>query len=178
MVKCGFIADPVILDLVEADPTPRPTPDSPVLRELIERAIRVKVDVVVGDLTETGGSAADVGREVLNYGHTLAHAIERAERYTVRHGAAVSIGMVYVAELARLAGVLDDATADRHRTAFERVGLPTRWYGASVRRAARRHDGGQEGARQPAAVRRARRLGAPRVLDGPAGGDAARRRTP
>ncbi len=61
----------------------------------------------------------------------MAHAIERASDYAVRHGEAVAIGSVYVAELARLAGVLDDATADRHRAAFERVGLPTRWHGAT-----------------------------------------------
>ena len=100
------------------------------LRELVERAVRVKVDVVVDDLKETGGRDGHPGREVLNYGHTMAHAIERVSDYTVRHGEAVAIGAVYVAELARAAGVLDDATADRHRTAFERVGLPTRWYGA------------------------------------------------
>jgi 3-dehydroquinate synthase len=56
VIKCGFIADPVILDLVERDPQAAVTPGSPVLRELIERAIRVKIDVVVGDLRETGGS--------------------------------------------------------------------------------------------------------------------------
>ena len=55
VVKCGFIADPAILDLVESDPLAATEPGSAVLRELIERAIRVKVDVVVGDLRETGG---------------------------------------------------------------------------------------------------------------------------
>ena len=125
VVKCGFIRDPVILDLVESTDPAELTSDSQVLRELVERAIRVKIDVVVADLKETGD------REVLNYGHTMAHAIERASDYAVRHGEAVAIGSVYVAELARLAGVLDDATAERHRAAFERVGLPTRWYGAS-----------------------------------------------
>jgi 3-dehydroquinate synthase len=130
VVKCGFIADPEILDLVEADPLAAVAPDSPLLRELVERAIRVKVDVVVGDLRETGGSAGHPGREVLNYGHTLGHAIERAERYTFRHGAAVAIGMTFVAELARLAGRLDEATADRHRSVLELVGLPTTYRGA------------------------------------------------
>ena len=85
------------------------------LRELVERAIRVKIDVVVADLKETGGAGGHPGREVLNYGHTLAHAIERAEGYRMRHGDAVAIGCVYAAELAGLAGVLDDATVDRHR---------------------------------------------------------------
>ena len=131
VVKCGFIADPAILDLVEGDPEAAVTPGSDVLRELIERAIRVKVDVVVDDLKETTGATGRPGREALNYGHTLGHAIERAERYNFRHGAAVAIGMTFVAELARLAGRLDEATADRHRSVLELVGLPTSYRGAS-----------------------------------------------
>jgi 3-dehydroquinate synthase len=125
VVKCGFVADPVILDLVEGTDPEELVSTSPVLRELVERAIAVKVDVVVEDLRESGR------REILNYGHTMAHAIERASDYSVRHGEAVAIGSVYVAELARLAGVLDDVTADRHRATFGRVGLPTRWHGGS-----------------------------------------------
>ena len=130
VVKCGFIADPGILDLVERDPQAAVTPGSAVLRELVERAIRVKIDVVVADLKETGGSGGHPGREVLNYGHTLGHAIERAERYTFRHGAAVAIGMRFAAELARLAGRLDEPTADRHRSVLELVGLPISYSGA------------------------------------------------
>ncbi|WP_035840825.1 3-dehydroquinate synthase [Kitasatospora azatica] len=118
VIKCGFIADPVILDLVEADPEGAKTPAGPHTVELIQRAIQVKADVVSGDLKEAGR------REILNYGHTLAHAIERNERYKWRHGAAVSVGMVFAAELGRLAGRLDDATADRHRTVLASVGLP------------------------------------------------------
>ena len=118
VAKCGFIADPVILDLIEGDPAAAADPRSAVLRELVERAIRVKADVVGADLRESGL------REILNYGHTLAHAIEKNERYKWRHGAAVSVGMHFAAELGRLAGRLDDATADRHRTVLESVGLP------------------------------------------------------
>ncbi|WP_319461191.1 3-dehydroquinate synthase [Micromonospora sp. RTP1Z1] len=119
VVKCGFIADPVILDLVERDPAAALDPTGPVTRELIERAIRVKADVVSGDLRESGV------REVLNYGHTLAHAIEKVEGYRWRHGHAVSVGLVYAGALARLAGRLDAATAERHRTAMTALGLPT-----------------------------------------------------
>jgi 3-dehydroquinate synthase len=129
VVKCGFIADPEILGLVERDPLAAVAPGSELIRELIERAIRVKVDVVVDDLTETRGTGGHPGREVLNYGHTLGHAIERVERYQFRHGAAVAIGMVYVAELARLAGRLDETVADRHRSVLELVGLPTSYRG-------------------------------------------------
>lgn len=131
VVKCGFIADPRILELVEADPHEAMRVGSAVQRELVERAIRVKLDVVAGDFKESGGTGEHPGREALNYGHTLGHAIERAESYRYRHGAAVAIGMVYVAELARLDGRLDDATAARHADVLASVGLPTSYSGAS-----------------------------------------------
>jgi 3-dehydroquinate synthase len=127
VVKCGFIADPEILALIERCPADALEPRSGELRELVERAIAVKIAVVVDDLKETGGADGHPGREVLNYGHTMAHAIEKATAYGVRHGEAVALGMVYVAELARLTGHLDEATAARHRTTLEAVGLPTRF---------------------------------------------------
>jgi len=130
VVKCGFITDPAILDIVERSPETVMTVGSPELREVVERAIQVKIDVVAADFLETGGQGGHPGREALNYGHTLGHAIERAEGYRLRHGEAVAIGMVYVAELARLAALLDDATAERHRSVLASVGLPTSYAGA------------------------------------------------
>jgi 3-dehydroquinate synthase len=118
VVKAGFIADPVILDLIEADPEAAVDPAGAVLPELIRRAIAVKATVVAADEKESSL------REILNYGHTLAHAIERRERYRWRHGAAVSVGLVFAAELARLAGRLDDATVARHRDVLTALGLP------------------------------------------------------
>jgi 3-dehydroquinate synthase len=118
VVKAGFIADPVILDLIEADPDAALDPTGEVLPELIRRAVAVKAEVVAADEKESQL------REILNYGHTLAHAIERRERYRWRHGAAVSVGLVFAAELGRLAGRLDDATADRHRAILTSLGLP------------------------------------------------------
>ncbi|MEU8913266.1 3-dehydroquinate synthase [Streptomyces sp. Je 1-4] len=123
VIKAGFIADPAILDLIESDPEAAKRPDGAHTAELIERAIRVKAEVVSADLKESGL------REILNYGHTLAHAIEKNERYNWRHGAAVSVGMVFAAELGRIAGRLDDATADRHRSVLESVGLPLTYRG-------------------------------------------------
>lgn len=128
VIKCGFIADPAILDLIEKDPEGVVDPQSAVLRELIERAIAVKAKVVSEDLKESGL------REILNYGHTLGHAIELVERYSWRHGAAVSVGMMFAAELARSVGRLTDADADRHRTILDGLGLPVtyrrdRWQG-------------------------------------------------
>jgi len=119
VVKTGFIADPRILDLIEHDPAAAVDPAGEVLGELVRRSIQVKADVVAADLRES-----DL-REILNYGHTLGHAIERRERYRWRHGAAVSVGLVFAAELARLAGRLDDATAERHAKVLKLLGLPT-----------------------------------------------------
>lgn len=131
VIKCGFIADPVILELIEGTDPASLDAGSPVLRELVERAIRVKIDVVESDLRESAGDEGHPGRASLNYGHTMAHAIERASGYTMRHGEAVALGCVYVAELAVLAERLDRAVADRHRAALERLGLPTVWGEAS-----------------------------------------------
>ena len=126
VVKAGFIADPRILELIEEDPSGASTPAGSHTRELVERAIAVKALVVAADLREAGD------REFLNYGHTLGHAIEKAERYQWRHGAAVSIGMVYAAELGRLAGRVDDGLVDRHRSILSAVGLPVSYSGRAA----------------------------------------------
>lgn len=119
VVKAGFIRYPEILDLIEDDPKAVVDPRSDAFRRSIELAIQMKADVVSEDLREAGL------REILNYGHTLGHAIEHAERYRWRHGAAISIGMVFAAELSRLAGRLSDEAAARHRSILETLGLPT-----------------------------------------------------
>ena len=114
VVKCGFIADPLILDLLAGDPSGRRDQ-----AELVVRAVRVKAEVVSEDLIDAGR------REILNYGHTLGHAIESASGYTVNHGEAISIGMVFAAQLARHAALLDRSSADRHRELISAMGLPT-----------------------------------------------------
>jgi 3-dehydroquinate synthase len=121
VIKAGFIADPVILELIESDPAGAAKPGGPHERELIERAVAMKAAVVSADLREAGL------RETLNYGHTLAHAIERADDYQTRHGEAVSVGMCFAAAVGRLAGRLDPATAQRHRQILTSVGLPVRY---------------------------------------------------
>jgi len=125
VIKAGFIADPVILDLIEADPGAAAVPGGPHERELVERAIRMKASVVTADLREAGQ------REMLNYGHTFGHAVELAECYQVPHGEAVAVGMMFAAAVARLAGRLDSAIARRHGEILAAVGLPTRYPGSS-----------------------------------------------
>ena len=119
VVKAGFIWYPEILDLIQADPEAAIDPATGAFRRCIELAIEMKAHVVGEDFREGGL------REILNYGHTLGHAIEHAERYRWRHGAAVSVGMMYAAELSRLAGRLPDAAVQRHRDILELLGLPT-----------------------------------------------------
>jgi 3-dehydroquinate synthase len=118
IIKGGFIADPTILMLIEDDPDAAAGPSGPYTRELIERKIQVKADVVGADLREAGL------REILNYGHTLAHAIERAEGYRIRHGEAVAIGMVFAVELSRLDGRVGADLVERTRSILTSVGLP------------------------------------------------------
>ncbi|ALA67347.1 3-dehydroquinate synthase [Corynebacterium lactis] len=118
IIKAGFIADPKILDLYESDPSACLDVDG-ALPELIERAVAVKARVVSEDLKEAGL------REILNYGHTFGHAVEHFENYRWRHGHAVAVGMVFVAELAKLTGHIDQDLVDRHRAILESIGLPT-----------------------------------------------------
>ncbi len=116
VVKAGFIADPVILDLLDG---PLPSWDATALADAVIRAVQVKADVVTADLKESSL------REILNYGHTFAHAIEQVQGYTWRHGDAVAVGMVYAAELGERAGVSAVGLADGHRARLTALGLPT-----------------------------------------------------
>jgi len=123
VIKAGFIADGEILRLVTEDPAGAATAGGPPARELVERAIAVKARVVAADLRESGL------RETLNYGHTLGHAIEKLQRYAFRHGDAVAIGMVFAAEVARLAGYLTAGDVALHRELLTAVGLPVTYRG-------------------------------------------------
>jgi 3-dehydroquinate synthase len=118
IVKAGFIAEPEILDIYEASVDRAVDPTTSEFRRLLELAIAMKARVVSADFREAGQ------REFLNYGHTLGHAIEHAERYGWRHGAAISVGMVFAAELSRLTGTLSDDAVERHRSILSSLSLP------------------------------------------------------
>jgi 3-dehydroquinate synthase len=118
VAKYGFISDPEILTLIEQDLQSATDVNSELFADIVRRCIAIKAKVVSSDFKEAGV------REILNYGHTLGHAIELTERYSWRHGAAISVGMVFVAELARLAGRLSDEAVQRHRRVLNMLGLP------------------------------------------------------
>jgi shikimate kinase/3-dehydroquinate synthase len=121
IIKCGYIADTAILELCDRHGTTVTDPASPVVAELIGRAVAVKADVVAGDLKESGR------RAILNFGHTFGHAIEKAENYRWRHGDAVAVGMVFAAVLGRLTGRADLVAPMRER--LSSLGLPTGYRG-------------------------------------------------
>ncbi len=117
VIKCGFIKDLRILELV-ADNDAQQLLKGEVLTQLIERSVKVKADVVSQDLYEGGL------REILNYGHTYAHALEKLSDFSLSHGQAVSIGCVFAAEVARRRGMLSDAEVALHRLLLSKAGLP------------------------------------------------------
>jgi len=127
VVKVGFTRDLSILEDIEADPSSALDVRGALLPDLIRRAVQVKAEVVTDDFRETSATSGErrIGREVLNYGHTFGHAIERSEHYTWRHGDAVAVGMIYVAELAHAAGLLDAEAVATHRSVLTSLGLPT-----------------------------------------------------
>jgi len=118
VIKCGFIEDPAILDLAGLHSVESLRKSPEVISELIQRAVTVKAQVVSSDFKES------FAREALNYGHTLGHAIEIHSKYELRHGEAVSIGLVYVAELALARGLISQADLDLHRSILSSYGLP------------------------------------------------------
>lgn len=118
VVKCGFIADKEILDTLTGKEISALREDLPTVIGLISSAVAVKAAVVSVDFRES------FGREILNYGHTLGHAVEMHSQYSLRHGEAVSIGLVYVAELAYLRGYLSKELVDAHREVLSGLNLP------------------------------------------------------
>ncbi|RBQ00124.1 bifunctional shikimate kinase/3-dehydroquinate synthase [Bifidobacterium xylocopae] len=136
VVKCGFIMDQSILDLLWAHRdelrgfTGRESDEwiEEVPGELVERSVTVKAGYVSLDLRESGP------REFLNYGHTLGHAIEQVEHFSWRHGQAVAVGMVFAAELSSILGYAERDLVVEHRELVEALGLRTSWSGGSWER--------------------------------------------
>jgi len=118
VIKCGFIDDPEILNLIDGKGVSTIRNNASLVSNLIERSVATKAKVVSEDFKESEL------REILNYGHTFGHAIERVSDYSIRHGEAVSIGMIFVAELALSRGLITAELVAEHRRILSSVGLP------------------------------------------------------
>lgn len=130
VIKCGFIWDKSILDIFENDFDIDKAIDLSLLQILIQKAVVTKAEIVGTDFKESSNSK--IGREILNYGHTLAHAIEKLENFTWRHGDAVAVGMIFAAELAHAAGLLKEAQVAKHYELIAKLQLPTKYRGRSL----------------------------------------------
>ena len=128
VIKHGFIRDEPMLNLLEAEADVLLSPGDAIgdercrqlLVDVITRNQAIKAAVVSADERES-----DL-RAILNYGHTLGHAIEAVTGYSaVLHGEAVAMGMVAVAEIGSALGLIDEAVVSRHRRLLQRFGLPT-----------------------------------------------------
>jgi len=130
IVKCGFIADPEILNIVETIGSTILDPNVPEFVQVATKAIQVKAAVVSIDRFEE--SETGVGRAALNYGHTLGHAIEKFSGYRWRHGEAISVGMLFAANLSYELGMISSQLLDRHYNMMNLLGLPNSFGGASL----------------------------------------------
>ena len=118
VVKCGFIKDEKILQLIRHRSLAEIRSSIEITAELIERSVAVKAEVVSGDFKES------FDREILNYGHTFGHAVELVSSYSLRHGECVSIGLAYIAYLSERLGIITSEFAQEHISILSHLGLP------------------------------------------------------
>jgi 3-dehydroquinate synthase len=121
VVKCGFIRDGQILKLLQNHNLQEVRNDKDLVLELIQRAVQVKAEVVSGDFKES------FDREILNYGHTFGHAVEKHAKYSLRHGECVSIGMAFMAHLQSDLGLITDEVRDLHLSLLTGLNLPVKY---------------------------------------------------
>jgi 3-dehydroquinate synthase len=119
VIKYGVICDAALFDYLDKNREKILALDIDALTHIVRRSCEIKADVVSRDEREGGL------RAILNFGHTLGHAIETAESYAIRHGYAVAIGMVYAACLAYKAGLCDQSVPGRVEHLIRSYGLPT-----------------------------------------------------
>jgi 3-dehydroquinate synthase len=117
-VKHGLIGDAGYFDWIEAQVAQIQARDLAALTELVRRSVEIKALVVSEDEREAGR------REILNAGHTVAHALEQVTRYTMPHGEAVALGLVTECRLAARLGVAEPALAERVASLLRALGLP------------------------------------------------------
>src|SRR5438094_3000805 len=117
-VKHGVIADRQYFDVLDQEHAAVTTRDVGALERVVRRSVEIKAEVVAADEREAGR------RAILNFGHTVAHAIETTAKFATLHGEAVAIGMAYEARLAEALGIAEPGTAARVRRLLARYNLP------------------------------------------------------
>jgi len=117
-VKHGAIADAAYFAFLEREAAAVTARDPAALERVVRRSVEIKAEVVAADEREAGR------RAILNFGHTVGHAIEATAKFAVLHGEAVAIGMACEARLAAALGIAAPGTADRVCALLERYGLP------------------------------------------------------
>lgn len=118
-VKHGAIADAEYLQWIDQNSESLLAGDTQALARLIVRSVEIKAEIVAKDEKESGP------RKLLNFGHTIAHAVEAVSGYAMLHGEAVSVGMVEEARIGERSGVTVAGTAARLRKLLTKLGLPT-----------------------------------------------------
>jgi 3-dehydroquinate synthase len=125
-LKHGVIADAEYFAFLESEYAAIFAKHAPALEQVVRRSVEIKAAVVAQDEREKGK------RAILNFGHTIGHAIEATSKYEVLHGEAVAIGMVYEGRLAEALGIATLGTAQRIKSALERLNLPVQRPDASA----------------------------------------------
>jgi len=121
VIKHGLIMDPPMLDVLEAEAKRLLAVEPDLITEVVARNAALKAKIVSEDEREGGL------RAILNYGHTIGHAIEAVTAYgPILHGEAISVGMMAAAEIGRRTGITPPAIAERQRRLFQLYGLPVR----------------------------------------------------
>ena len=119
-IKQALILDDDLVDTFEANAEDLTALSSDLVEPVIRRSVEIKAEIVSADEFETGND-----RVLLNYGHTIGHAIEALTEYgTYLHGEAVSIGMMVAAGISQRVGLISDELVDRQRALLERFELP------------------------------------------------------
>jgi 3-dehydroquinate synthetase len=121
VAKYALMGDEELSAILTEEPDTVLQRDPDVLARVVQRSAAIKAGYVVHDEFERTGLRAH-----LNYGHTLAHAIETVADHALAHGEAVAVGLVFAGALAGALDRIDDAAVERHRTLVEQLGLPSR----------------------------------------------------
>lgn len=133
VVKYGVIRDPKLFAFLEKHyarilpPSRGKRPDPSALRYIVTTCARIKAKIISSDERDDRGI-----RVVLNFGHTLGHAIEQAKGYGISHGRAIAVGMVCATDIACRLGLCKGETLERLEALLTDLGLPVRMQGVSV----------------------------------------------